>query len=210
MGKKSLILREIPVKGYEKVTEVIDNESDLHGIIAIHSTLLGPGCGGIRAFPYASFDQAMTDVLRLAKGMTYKSALAQTETGGAKSVIILQKTQKKTDKLLLSFAKAINRLQGKYIGGEDMGITLQDLAIMREATPYVVGLSLAGSSGDPSNFTARGAYRGLQAVCTKLWDNPSLRGKRIAIQGLGSVGMKLLQHLFGKGLNYLSLISTTY
>lgn len=193
------VFREIPVEGYEQVIEVINEAVHLHGIIAIHSTRLGPACGGIRAYPYSSFDQALTDVLRLAKGMTYKSAVAQTGTGGAKSVLIISKDLPKTKEMLLAFAEAINHLQGRYYAGEDMGITLQDLAIMRNVTPYVVGLSLMSSSGDPSNFTARGGFRGIQAVCQQLWDSPSVRGKRIAIQGLGSVGMKLVKHLFWEG-----------
>jgi len=199
MDKNALKLREIPVEGYEQVVEVIYEPADLHGIIAIHSTQLGPGCGGIRAFPYSSFDQALTDVLRLAKGMTYKSSIAQTGTGGAKSVLILKKSQSKTKEMLIAFAETINLFKGRYYGGEDMGITLADLAIMHEVTPYVVGLSLAGSSGDPSNFTAHGGARGIQAVCKKLWGTPSVRGKKIAVQGLGSVGMKLIQHLFWEG-----------
>lgn len=199
MENKALILREIQVEGYEQVVEVINESVNLHGIIAIHSTHLGPACGGIRAYPYTSFDQALTDVLRLAKGMTYKSAVAQTGTGGAKSVLILKKSQPKSKEMLLAFAEAINLFKGKYFGGEDMGITLDDLAIMRKITPYVVGLSLTGSSGDPSNFTARGGFRGIQAVCQNLWGNPSVQGKKIAVQGLGSVGMKLIQQLFWEG-----------
>lgn len=193
------IVRKIAVDGYEQVIEVINKSVYLDGIIAIHSTHLGPACGGIRAYPYASFEQALTDVLRLAKGMTYKSAIAQTGTGGAKSVLILEKDHPKTPEMLLAFAEAINRLQGRYYGGEDMGITPDDLAIMRTVTPYVVGLSNLNSSGDPSTFTARGGYRGIQAVCQHLWESPSVKGRKIAIQGLGSVGMKLIQHLFWQG-----------
>lgn len=199
MKNKSLVLKEIPVEGYEQVVEVIDESVNLHGIVAIHSTHLGPACGGIRAYPYSSFDQALTDVLRLSKGMTYKSAVAQTGTGGAKSVLILQKSQPKTKELLMSFAEAINFFKGRYYGGEDMGITAADLAIMRQITPYVVGLVISESSGDPSTFTARGGFRGIQAVCKKIWGDPSVRGKKIAVQGLGSVGMKLIQHLFWEG-----------
>ncbi len=193
------ILRPLEINGYEEVVEVINREAHLHAIIAIHSSKLGPACGGIRAYPYASFDQALTDVLRLSKGMTYKSALAQTETGGAKSVIILDKQFPKDKEMLLAFADALNQLGGRYFAGEDVGITVKDLDVMRAITPYVVGLSFKGSSGDPSLFTARGGFRGIQAVCTKLWGSPSVKGKRIAIQGLGSVGMKLVQHLFWEG-----------
>lgn len=203
MSNKDLILRKIPVEGYEEVVEIINAKANLHAIIAIHSTHLGPACGGIRAYPYASFEQALTDVLRLAKGMTYKGAVAQTATGGAKSVLILKPSQPKTRELLSAFAEAINLFKGRYYGGEDMGINLNDLLIMRQITPYVVGLSKADSSGDPSNFTAWGGVRGIQAVCQKLYSNSSVRGKKIAIQGLGSVGMKLTQHLFWKGADLI-------
>lgn len=197
--KNKTVFREILVNGYEQVTEFINEEVDLHGIIAIHSTKLGPGCGGIRIYPYISFDQALNDVLRLAKGMTYKSALAQTCTGGAKSVLIISQSHPKTKEMLIAFAEVINYFQGRYYGGEDMGVTLEDLAIMHSITPYIAGLSLRSSSGDPSQFTARGNFRGIQAVCQKIWGNPSVRGKKIVIQGLGSVGMKLIQHLFWEG-----------
>lgn len=196
---KHTVFREIPVEGYEQVVEIINEEVKLHAIIAVHSTHLGPSCGGIRAYPYDSFHQAFTDVLRLAKGMTYKSAVAHTGTGGAKSVIIMEKNQPKTKELLLAFGEAINYFNGRYYGGEDMGMTVADLNIMRTVTPYVAGLSAKGSSGDPSFFTARGGFKGIQAVCQFLWENPSVRGKKIAIQGLGSVGMKLVQQLFWEG-----------
>jgi leucine dehydrogenase len=203
MRNKELILRELKIEDFEQVVEVINEAAHLHAIIAIHSTHLGPACGGIRAYPYTSFDQALTDVLRLAKGMTYKSAVAETGTGGAKSVLILNKLYPKSEEMLLAFADAVNAFKGRYYGGEDMGITPADLLIMHQLTPYVVGLTIPGSSGDPSVFTARGAYRGIQAVCQKLWKNSSVRGKKIAIQGLGSVGMKLIQHLFWAGAHLI-------
>ncbi len=199
MRNLSLILREIQIEGYEQVVEIKKEEVGLHGIIAIHSTRLGPACGGIRAYPYSSFEQALTDVLRLAKGMTYKSAIAQTKTGGAKSILILDKAHPKSKEMLFAFGEAMNYFQGRYFGGEDMGITSADLAILRQATPYVVGLEMPGSSGDPSFFTAWGGFRGIQAVCQKLWGSPSVQGKTIAVQGLGAVGMKLIQHLFWEG-----------
>lgn len=194
---------EIKIDGYEQVLEIKNEKVGLHAIIAIHNTSLGPACGGIRVYPYRSFEQALTDVLRLSKGMTYKGAIAQSGTGGGKSVIIMEKGRQKTTELLHAFAEAINYFHGRYFGGEDMGITLEDLAIIRQKTPYIAGVTLPGSSGDPSLFTARGAFRGIQAVCTKLWKDPSVRGKKIAVQGLGSVGMKLIQHLFWEGAELL-------
>ena len=199
MPNESLNLREIPIKGYEQVVEIVDEKAGLHGIIAIHNTHLGPACGGIRAFPYSSFDEALTDVLRLSQGMTYKASVAQTGTGGGKGVIILDQDRRKTNEMLLAFGEAMNHFHGRYYGGEDMGMTVDDLLTMRQATSYVAGLAIPGSSGDPSRFTARGTLRGIQAVCQKVWGSPSVRGKKIALQGLGSVGMKLMQLLFWEG-----------
>ncbi len=198
MKNNDTVLKEIIVPGYEKILEIKNDKVGLHGIIAIHSTTLGPALGGIRVHPYPTFDQALNDVLRLSKGMTLKAAVAETGSGGGKGVIILDRTRKSTE-LLSAYAHGIQSLQGKYYGAEDMGITPVDLEVMHRITPYVVGLNQAGCSGDPSIFTARGAYRGIQAVCQEIWGNPSVRGKKIAIQGLGAVGMKLIQHLFWNG-----------
>jgi leucine dehydrogenase len=203
MNHQALILREIQVSGYEQVFEIKNEEAKLHGIIAIHNTRLGPACGGIRLYPYASFEEALIDALRLSEGMTYKSAVAQTGTGGGKTVIIRDQAHPKSKKMLLALAEAINFFEGRYYGGEDMGMTEADLLIMREVTPYIVGLCIPGSSGDPSRFTARGGFKGIQAVCQKLWGNPSIRGKKVAIQGLGAVGMKLMKLLFWEGAELL-------
>lgn len=205
MKYKNLLINEIKVEGYEKILEIKNDELGLHAIIAIHSTVLGPACGGIRVYPYESFDLALNDALRLSKGMTLKAAVAQTGTGGAKSIIILDKTRKSKE-LLLSFAEAINFLNGEYIGGPDIGITADDCITMHEVTPYICGLKLPGYSGDPAPFTARGIFRGIQAVCQEVWGNPSVKGKKIAVQGLGSVGMFLIQQLFWEGAE---LIVTT-
>lgn len=201
MGKLAagLEIRDLEIEGYEKVVEVINEEAGLHAIIAIHDTRLGPALGGIRAFPYASFDQALTDVLRLAKGMTYKAAVAQTGTGGGKSVIIADSKLPKSEKLLLAFAEAVNYFQGHYICAEDVGILVGDLGVMRKKTRYAVGLAHPKSSGDPSRFTAYGGFRGIQAVCKKLWGTDSPKNRKIAIQGLGAVGMKLANFLFWEG-----------
>jgi leucine dehydrogenase len=198
MEDSKLSINEIKVEGYEKVVEFKNEKAHLHAIIAIHNTTLGPACGGIRVYPYSTFDQALNDVLRLSKGMTLKGAVAQTGTGGGKSVLIVDK-EGKTKEMLLAFAEAINYFNGRYFGGEDMGMRLEDLELISQRTPYVAGLDRPRSSGDPSLFTARGGFRGIQAVCQKVWGAPSVRGKKIAVQGLGSVGMKLIQHLFWEG-----------
>jgi leucine dehydrogenase len=199
MGKsaKSLAFNEIKIEGYERVVEIQDEH--LHAIIAIHNTVLGPALGGIRAYPYSSLDHALDDVLRLAKGMTYKAAIAETGTGGAKSVIFTDYRVPKSEEMLLTFAKAVNYFEGDYICAEDFGMGLADLEVVCKATPYAVGLSTPQSSGDPSHFTAYGGFRGIQAVCKKLWGSDSVEGRVFAIQGLGSVGMRIAHHLFWHG-----------
>lgn len=196
--KPMLTIKEIHVNGYEKVIEAIDHEAGLHCFIAIHNCTLGPSLGGMRIRNYASTEEALNDVLRLSKAMTYKSALAEVKLGGGKSVIIAD-PRKKNDKLLLSFAKVVDSLNGQYIVAEDIGSTPDDMATIRKSTPYVAALANDKSSGDPSRFTAWGVFRGMQAVAHKLWNTTSMRKKRIAIQGLGSVGSKLANILFWEG-----------
>ena len=201
MGKiaAGLTFNEIKVEGYERVVEVKNDA--LHAIIAIHNTKLGPALGGIRAYPYASFDLGLNDALRLAKGMTYKAAISETGTGGGKSVIFTDYTVPKSEEMLFDFAEAVNRFTGNYICAEDFGMHLADLEIICKKTPFAVGLPAPKSSGDPSRFTAYGGFRGIQAVCKKLWGSDSAAGRTFAIQGLGSVGMRIAQHLFWQGAN---------
>ncbi|MGR3911779.1 MAG: Glu/Leu/Phe/Val dehydrogenase dimerization domain-containing protein [Candidatus Rhabdochlamydia sp.] len=194
----SLELKEIAVKGYEKVVVVSDERVNLKGIICIHSLALGPALGGTRIYPYPNFDAALTDATRLAKGMTYKAALAELGLGGGKSVIICNPKQK-TPEMLVSFAQAVHRLEGLYTGAEDSGCFLSDVTLMAQHTPYFVGLSHDKSSGDPATFTAWGTYRGIQAALQVTEKNPSVKGKTIAIQGLGSVGSLLAEILFWSG-----------
>jgi len=194
----SLVLKEIEAEGYEKIVVVTDDRVGLKGIICIHSTALGPTLGGTRIHAYPNFEAALTDVKRLARGMTYKSALAETGLGGAKSVIICN-PKNKTSELLISFAEAIDRLHGLYTCAEDVGCTVEDATLIGKHTPYVVGTSSEKASGNPSPFTAWGTYRGIQAVLQKLDGNPSVYGKTVAIQGLGSVGSYLADYLFWNG-----------
>jgi len=194
-----LEIREISVPGYKKVIEAKDRAVNLHGFIAIHDTTLGPALGGTRFYPYKQPEEALTDVLRLAKSMTYKSALAEDGLGGGKSVIMGNPHKDKTEKLLLSFAEAINTLKGDYIAAEDVGTCTEDMEILRKKTQFVVALPSEKSSGDPSRFTAWGVFRGIQAVAMKLWGSTSLKGKKVLIQGLGHVGSKLANMLFWEG-----------
>lgn len=198
-----ITIKDIKIPGYKKVIEAEDPDANLHCFIAIHDSTLGPALGGIRIYPYVTTDEALNDVLRLAQGMTYKSAIAELGLGGGKSVIIANPKKDRTEKLLLAFGKAVNHLNGEYIAAEDIGSSTEDMTIIRKQTPYVAALETDKSSGDPSRFTAWGIFRGIQAVAYRLWNNPSVRNRTIAIQGLGHVGSKLADLLFWEGANLI-------
>jgi len=202
-SQKTLQFERVIVKGYEKVVKVTDPKVGLTAIIAIHNTILGPALGGIRIQPYATFEAALEDALRLSKGMTYKSAIAEVGFGGGKSVIIADPKKQKTPELLMAFGAAVEKLAGTYICAEDMGCTTEDVKIIRRVTKHVVGLPHEKSSGDPGPFTAWGTFRGIQSVVKRLYNTDSLEGKRIAIQGLGNVGSYLLDHLFWAGADLI-------
>ena len=199
----SLEIEKLPIAGYEQVLKITDKNASLTAIIAIHDTTLGPALGGIRIKPYATFNEALEDVLRLAKGMTHKSAIAEVGFGGGKSVIIADPKTQKTPELLLAFGAAVEQLGGQYICAEDVGCTTEDVKIIRRATQYVVGLAHSKSSGDPGPFTAWGVFRGIQATLARIFGSDSLEGRTIAIQGLGNVGLPLAEFLFWHGANLI-------
>ncbi len=182
-------ITEIQVDGYEKVVRCQDPESGLHALIAIHDTTLGPALGGMRMWPYASEDEALFDVLRLSRGMTYQSALAETGLGGGKSVILGDPKTAKSEALFLAMGRFVDSLGGKYITAEDMNIGIPDLEVVRRETKWVTGLKRSeGSSGNPSPYTAEGCLIGLRAVAEELDGSTSLEGKKVVIQGVGAVG----------------------
>ncbi len=191
------LLEEISIEGYHKVVKVTEPKSGLIAIIAIHDMTLGPGVGGIRFRDYASFDEALTDVLRLSKGMTHKFAMLPCSWGGAKSVVITDPKKGKTPELLRAFGRAIEKLGGSYIGAEDSGCTTDDLDIIHEETSHLIGLN--GGAGNPAPFTAWGTFRGIEASLFKKFGSTSVEGKTIAIQGIGAVGERLAEHLFWRG-----------
>ncbi|MBA3602391.1 MAG: Glu/Leu/Phe/Val dehydrogenase [Parachlamydiaceae bacterium] len=193
-----LTIQELKIEGFKKVIEASDPEAKLHCIIAIHNTTLGPALGGARIKTYESRDEALVDVLRLAKAMTYKSAIAGTGFGGGKSVVIAG-PEERNDELLLAFGKAVDSLEGAYIVAEDVGSSTKDMEVIHRSTPYVAARDIDKSSGDPSRFTAWGVFKGMEATAKVLWGSPSLHGKVIAIQGLGNVGGKLAEILFWAG-----------
>jgi leucine dehydrogenase len=192
-------LSEIQVDGYERVARCRDPRSGLHAIIAIHDTTLGPSLGGMRMLPYASEDEALFDVLRLAKGMTYKSAVADTGLGGGKSVI-LGDPKRKSPELFRAMGRFVDSLGGRYITAEDMNIGIPDLEIVRTQTRWVSGLSReSGSSGNPSPYTAWGCLQGMRAVLEEIFGKDDFRGKRFLLQGVGAVGGRLAELLKERG-----------
>lgn len=194
----SLVLKEIPVEGYEKVVVATDDRSGLKAIICVHNTALGPALGGTRIHAYPSFEAALTDAKRLARGMTYKSALAEVGLGGGKSVIMCD-PKNKTPEMLISYAEAVDRLQGLYTCAEDVGCSIEDATLIGKHTRFVVGTSSEKASGNPSPFTAWGTFRGIQSVIQTLDGTTSVAGKTVAVQGLGSVGANLVELLFWHG-----------
>ena len=192
-------LKSIKVNNYEKVYMVLDEESGLEGIIAIHSTEMGPAVGGVRACSYSSFDDALEDVLRLSMGMTYKCLLAGAPLGGGKGVIIWDTKKPIPQNVLIAFAEAVNMLDGEYYTAEDSGTTQEDLVVLKENTPFVVGVEAEGSSGNPCSFTAWGVLQGICASLFHLYGSDSIAGKRVAIQGVGNVGTILADYLFWRG-----------
>lgn len=200
-------LTDIKVEGYERVVK--GEEGSMKAIIAIHNTRLGPALGGCRIRPYASEAEALEDVLRLSKGMSYKSAVAGLNLGGGKSVIVLD-PQNKTQELLQAFGRFVNEMGGRYITAEDVGSTVPDMMVVREVTKYVTGLPLEqGGSGDPSPLTALGVYQGIKAGMEFLGWGPSFEGRTIAIQGVGKVGGPLAGMLKKAGAKLVVTDATT-
>lgn len=181
---------------HEKVLFVNNEKAGLHAIIAIHNTNLGPAIGGCRLFPYASYDDALFDVLRLSRGMSHKNAVAGLAHGGAKGVIIADPSEK-TEAMFEAFAEAVNNLDGDYITAEDVNTTCDDALVMLRKTKYICGLPQ--NSGDPSPFTVRGVWQGIKATAKVALGTDSLEGLTIAVQGLGKVGYGLCRMLHESG-----------
>lgn len=182
---------------HEQVVFCSDDESGLKAIIAVHSTKLGPAVGGCRMWDYASDEDAITDVLRLSKGMTYKNAMAGLTMGGGKSVIIGDAKKIKSDALFKAFGRALNGLGGRYVSAEDVNITTGDIAVVNTETDFVTGTE--GKSGNPAPFTALGTFLGIKAAVKHKFQSDDLSGLTVAVQGLGSVGLYLCEHLHKAG-----------
>jgi glutamate dehydrogenase/leucine dehydrogenase len=185
---------------YEQVVFCHDRGSGLRAIIAVHSTRLGPALGGTRFYPYSSEAEGLEDVLRLARGMTYKAAAAGLDLGGGKAVIFGDPTRDKTEMLLRAYARHVDALGGRYLTAEDIGTTQDDMDLVRRETRFVTGVSRElGGSGDPSTATGYGVLWAMKAVAQNLWGDTSLAGRHVAVAGVGKVGRALLGHLAEEG-----------
>lgn len=186
-------------EGHEGVHAFFDEKTGLKSIIAIHSTARGPAAGGCRMWDYASSQAALTDALRLSRGMSYKNAMADLDFGGGKAVILGDSRSQKTPALFEAFGRAVDSLNGAYWTAEDVGVSPSDLESTRQTTRYVAGLEGgAAASGDPSPVTAEGVFRGVR-LCVERALNRDLRGVRVAIQGVGHVGAYLAEKLHAAG-----------
>jgi leucine dehydrogenase len=182
---------------HEKVLVGHEPESGYRGIIAIHSTVCGPGFGGTRLWNYANEDEALTDALRLSRGMTYKNALPALPFGGGKAVIIGDSKTLDRSAIFRAHGRFVEALDGEFITAEDVGTSPSDMEIVRRETSHVAGL-LSGI-GDPSPFTARGVFRAMQAAAKHVWKSEQLSGVTVALQGCGNVGYNLAKNLHAAG-----------
>ena len=181
---------------HEQVLQCIDEAARYHALIALHSTRLGPAVGGTRYWSYPSIQEALTDVLRLSRGMTFKCAVAGLDLGGGKAVILARPHPNRTA-LFRAHGRAVHSLEGRFVTGEDVGTSPSDMAIVRQETPHVAGLPAL--SGDPSPVTARGVFRAIAAAAFYRWGGDSLGGHTVLVQGCGNVGSSLARQLAQAG-----------
>lgn len=183
---------------HEQVWLGRDTARGLTAIVSVHTTVLGPALGGTRIWPHVNFEAGVVDALRLSRGMTFKSAIAGLPLGGGKAVIIADAKKDKTPAMLEAYAEMLNALQGQYITAEDVGMTLADADFLAERAANVSGTT-KGGSGNPSPFTAQGTFLGLKAALRHRTGSDDLKGVRVAVQGLGSVGWSLCEKLHAEG-----------
>jgi len=185
---------------HEQIVFCNDEDTGLKAIIGIHNTVLGPALGGTRMWTYASEWDALNDVLRLSRGMTYKSAITGLNLGGGKAVIIGDAKTQKNDDLMRKFGEFVNSLSGRYITAEDVGMETRDMDIIKEVTPFVTGISESkGGAGNPSPVTAYGVYMGMKAAAKHQFGTDILAGKKILVQGVGHVGETLVDYVTKEG-----------
>jgi leucine dehydrogenase len=191
------LFETLATMGHEEIVMCSDPSCGYRGILAVHSTKLGPALGGTRFWQYATDEEAITDALRLSRGMTYKNAVAGLQLGGGKSIIIGDNKTKDREQIFRAHGRFIETLGGRYITAEDVGTSTKDMDFVHMETGHVAGL--AGKSGDPSPVTAHGVFRAVQASANRKWGSDSLEGKTVAIQGCGNVGRYLAKELHEAG-----------
>jgi valine dehydrogenase (NAD+) len=186
--------------GHEQVVFCADEATGLRAIIAIHSTALGPALGGTRFYPYADEAAALTDVLNLSRGMSYKAALAGLDLGGGKAVIIGDPATAKSEALLRAYGRFVQSLRGRYITACDVGTTSVDMDVIARECDFVTGRTTErGGAGDSSVLTAFGVFQGMRAAAEATWGAPNLRGRTVGVSGVGKVGNHLVEHLLEDG-----------
>ncbi len=199
-----LTLEKMYSMGHEEVVFFQDKSCGLKAIVAIHDTTLGPALGGTRFWQYANEEEALIDVLRLSRGMTYKAAVSGLNLGGGKAVIIGDPKKDKTEALFRSFGRFIESLNGRYITAEDVNTSVDDIEHIFTETNFVTGVAQQyGGSGNPAPYTALGTFRGIEAAVTKAYGSRNLKGKSVAIQGVGAVGFELARLLTEAGASIL-------
>lgn len=196
-----LVFSNPSFKDHEQVVFCHDKESGLKAIIGVHSTVLGPALGGTRMWAYNNEAEALNDVLRLSRGMTFKAAISGLNLGGGKAVIIGDSRTQKTEAMMRAFGRMVDRLNGSYITAEDVGITTKDIEQVVKETKHVTGIPVEmGGSGDPSPVTAYGTYMGIKASAKYKWGSDNLEGRKVLVQGIGNVGITLVKHLTEAGM----------
>ncbi|NBL64328.1 leucine dehydrogenase [Flavobacterium sp. NST-5] len=194
------VFGQVSFDNHEQIVFCNDKDTGLKAIIGIHNTVLGPALGGTRMWKYTNEWEALNDVLRLSRGMTFKSAISGLNLGGGKAVIIGDSKMDKTPEMIKKFGEYIHSLSGKYITAEDVGTTTPDMDLIRTVTPHVTGISVEnGGSGNPSPVTAYGVYMGMKAAAKYKFGSENLAGKKILVQGTGNVGETLIKHLTNEG-----------
>lgn len=200
LQKMDPVFGQLSFDDHEQIVFCNDKDTGLKAIIGIHNSVMGPALGGTRMFNYANEWEALNDVLRLSRGMTYKSAITGLNIGGGKAVIIGDAKTQKTPELMRKFGEFVHSLSGRYITAEDVGMETRDMDIVRDVTPYVTGISEErGGSGNPSPVTAYGVFLGMKAAVKQQFGSDNLAGKKVLVQGIGHVGEALVDYLTKEG-----------
>lgn len=209
LKKLDPVFGQLSFDNHEQIVFCNDKDTGLKAIIGIHNTVLGPALGGTRMWNYNSEWDALNDVLRLSRGMTFKSAITGLNLGGGKAVIIGDAKTQKTPELMLRFGEFVHSLSGKYITAEDVGMATSDMDLVRTVTPYVTGISEEkGGAGNPSPITAYGVFMGMKAAAKYKFGTDILEDKVVYVQGIGNVGESLVEHLSNEGAKvYISDIN---